>query len=66
MIQEEILESSSVALTAGSCAECLQSFGLSPEFAAVISVVLAVLFRVIFDFWMHRRKREKHSNVDGP
>ena len=66
MILEEGLESCSVALTAGSCLECLRTFGLSPEFAAVISVILAVLFRVLFDFFMYRRKREKHNDVDGP
>ena len=65
MIAEEIVESGSVAFTAGSCVECLQTFGLSPEFAAAISVLLAVLFRVIFDFFMYRRKREKHSDVDS-
>lgn len=57
-ITHELAASGGTALTAGSCAACLEMYGADPSTAVVISVVLGLVYRIAAD-WLERRRRRQ-------
>lgn len=52
----ETMTSSTVAVGAGACFECLNGLGLSGELAAALAVLIAVVSRMIFDYQLTKKR----------